>query len=314
MPPEDIVEVIFAVSELGEGASNKQIKEFTDISERKVRESIKVLREINVIVGEEDYTLAIQYDDLVQQLQPQDRDALIEEALVDYQPFVDYASYINQGYSSQQASRKVNSAYDVAKSPEYLQNYLERLSQYAGIVSDKDELKIDIRNIPTDSTASVEELRDALESKLEVRVFLDEILEEEIMTFLDADTKNDLTEAFLKHSDSPRASISASGRALEDFLRSIGDTYGDDDRDYASASGIIPVCNHLQGDNLVEKIHKRRIFSFAEIRNKGGAHGDDAEKLERWTTTPEVSLTEAFDATLLIRSVYLYADREELIL
>jgi len=123
-----------------------------------------------------------------------------------------------------------------------------------------------------------------------------------------------LTEAYLKHANAPRDSISAGGRAFEDFLRNLGDTYGDEERDYSSASGIVPVCNHLQGDNFVERIHKRRIFAFAEIRNKGGAHGDDAEQLERWTTSPEMSLSAAIDATLLIRSVYYYAADGELIL
>lgn len=314
VPPEDIVEVAFALSELGEDAAKGQIVEFTGESERKARESIKILRELGVITGEEDLTLVIRYDDLIQQLPPEERGIFLEESLVSYQPFIDYSTYLNQGYSSAEAAQKVHSAYDISNDSDYLQSYFERLGKYAGILTENEDLTVNIREIPTNSAASIEQLRDALDSQLEVRVYLDELLGEEIMGFLDEDTKSDLTEAYLKHANAPRDSISAGGRAFEDFLRNLGDTYGDEERDYSSASGIVPVCNHLQGDNFVERIHKRRIFAFAEIRNKGGAHGDDAEQLERWTTSPEMSLSAAIDATLLIRSVYYYAADGELIL
>jgi len=291
VPPEDIVEVVFAISELGENTSQEQISEFTGESKRKVRESIKVLNELNIIVGEQNFDLDIRYDNLIQQLTPEERGAVIEEALVSYQPFIDYATYLNQGYTSKQAAQKVYSANEVANSGEYLQKYLERLGKFSEVLSDDGNLAVEIREIPANSTVSIEQLRDALDSKFEVRIYLDEILGEEIMNFVDEDTKKDLTDAYLKHVSDPRASISAAGRAFEDFLRNVGETYGNEDRDYSTGSGIIPVGNHLQGDDLIRKIHKRRIFAFAELRNKGGAHGDDAKKLERWKTSSEVSLS-----------------------
>jgi hypothetical protein len=143
---------------------------------------------------------------------------------------------------------------------------------------------------------------------------LDEILGEELMSFLDEDTKTDLASGYMKHTQNPRDAISATGRAFEDFLRHVGDEYGSDDRDYASASGIIPVVNHLQGDDLIKRVHKRRVFALAEIRNKGGAHGDDTEVLERWDTSSEVALDCAITATLLMRSIFYYASEDRLVL
>jgi hypothetical protein len=64
----------------------------------------------------------------------------------------------------------------------------------------------------------------------------------------------------------------------------------------------------------VRKVHKRRVFSLAEIRNKGGAHGDDTEVLERWDTSSEIALNTAISATLLLRSIYLFASEERLVL
>jgi len=315
VPPKDITEVLYALSELGATASNTDIAKFTDQSERKVRESIRVLRELDIITGENEYNIDIQYDDLVQQLPPEDRGAIIEESLLKYQPFIDYATYLNRGYNSDQASKMVYAAYDdLASKTEYIQTYFERLGRFSGILTDDGSLASEIREIPMDSTGSIETLREALDSELEVRIYLDEILGEDIMRFLDEDTKSDLADAYLKHSSSPRDGISAAGRAFEDFLRNVGDSYGDDDREYSSASGIIPVCNHLQGDDLVKKSHKRRVFALTEIRNKGGAHGDDADVLERWETSPEVSLDCAITTTLLIRSIYRYVTDGRLIL
>lgn len=314
VPPEDITEILFALSELDERSNENTVAQFVDESERKVRESVKVLQELEVVV-DGGYTVDIEYSDLIQQLPPDERNAVIEKALLRYQPFIDYATYLNRGYSSEQASKMVYAAYeDLASGQEYMQTYFERLGQYAGILTEEGDVSREVREIPTDSTYSIEKLRESLDSELEVRIYLDEILGEELMSFLDEDTKTDLSNGYMKHTQSPRDSISATGRAFEDFLRNIGDKYGNDSRDYGSASGIIPVVNHLQGDDLVKRIHKRRVFALAEIRNKGGAHGDDTEVLERWDTSPEVALDCAISATLLMRSIFCYASEDRLVL
>ncbi len=315
VPPEDITEILFALWELNECKDNEKIAQFVDDSERKVRESVKILDELGIIVVDGSYTVDIEYSDLIQQLPPGDRNAIIKKALLSHQPFIDYATYLNRGYSSEQASKMVFAAYEeLASGQEYMQTYFERLGKYGGILTEEGDVSIEIRGIPTDSTSSVEKLQESLDSELEVMIYLDDILGKELMAFLDEDTKTDLANGYLKHTQNPRDSISATGRAFEDFLRNVGDKYGNDDREYGSASGIIPVVNHLQGDDLVKRIHKRRVFALAEIRNKGGAHGDDTEVLERWSTSSEVALKCAIDATLLIRSIYCYASEEKLIL
>jgi hypothetical protein len=306
---------LFALSELDDRADDTTVAQFVDESERKVRESVKILQELEMVIVDGGYTVDIEYSDLIQQLPPDDRNTVIEKALLRHQPFIDYATYLNRGYSSEQASKMVYAAYEnLASGQEYMQTYFERLGKYAGILTEEGDVSIEVREIPTDSTHSIEQLRESLDSELEVRIYLDEILGEELMSFLDEDTKTDLSNGYLKHTQNPRDSISATGRAFEDFLRNIGDKYGNDDRDYGSASGIVPVVNHLQGDDLVKRIHKRRVFALAEIRNKGGAHGDDTEILERWDTSPEVALNCAITATLLTRSIYCYASEERLIL
>lgn len=315
VPPEDITEVLFALSELDDDADKSAVAQFVDESTRKVRESIRILRELDIIVGQNTLTLDIEYDDLVQQLPPSERDTIIERALLEYQPFIDYATYLKRGYSSEQATQMVFAANaDLSSDAEYLKRYFERLGSYSGILTEDGTVSIDVREIPTDSTQSIQQLREALDSELEIRIYLDEILGEELMNFLDKDTKSDLSNGYMKHSTSPRDAISAVGRAFEDFLRHIGADFGNEERNYESASGIIPVVNHLQGDDLVRKAHKRRVFSLAEIRNKGGAHGDDTEALERWDTSSEVALNTAISATLLMRSIYLFASEERLAL
>lgn len=315
VPPEDITEILFALSELDDQANEKTVAKFVSESKRKVRESVKVLQELEIVVGDDGLTVDIEYNDLIQQLPPDDRNSVIEKALLRHQPFIDYATYLNQGYSSEQASKMVYAAYgEMANKEEYMQTYFERLGQYAGILTEEGDVSIEVREIPTDSAQSIEHLREALDSELEIRIYLDEVLGEELMSFLDEDTKADLVNGYLKHTQSPRDGISATGRAFEDFLRHIGDEYGSDERDYGSASGIIPVVNHLQGDDLVKRVHKRRVFALAEIRNKGGAHGDDTEVLERWDTSTEVALDCAISATLLMRSIFCYASEERLVL
>lgn len=315
VPPEDVTEVLFAISQLDNNANREDIARFSDVSNRKARESIKVLNEIGIVIGDDKHTVELPYRDLIEKLPPDERGATIEEALLEYQPFVDYATYLTQGYSSEQASQMVFAANDgISNDAEYLQTYFERLGKYSGILTNEGDVSIEIREIPADSTHSIEKLRESLDSQLEIRVYLNNVLGDELMHFLDNDTKSDLADAYYKHSRDPRDSISATGRAFEDFLRHLGNQYGSEDRDYGSASGIVPLINHLQGDNLIKRIHKRRVFSLAEIRNKGGAHGDDAEVLERWDTSSEIALDSAITATLLIRSIYLYVSDDKLVL
>lgn len=96
VPPEDITEVLFALSELNDDADQDAVAQFVDESTRKVRESIRVLRELDVVVGDETLAVDIEYDDLVQQLPPAERSAIIERALLKYQPFIDYATYLKR--------------------------------------------------------------------------------------------------------------------------------------------------------------------------------------------------------------------------
>ncbi|SEH11204.1 hypothetical protein SAMN04487967_0244 [Natronorubrum sediminis] len=312
--PEDILEVLFAISELGPNPSNDEISRFANLSNRKVREAIKILETIGII-DKGDNKVEDRYERLLQQTAPKDWSIILEKSLLNYQPFIDYSTYLNRGYTSEEAAQKVYAGNsELASKPDYLKEYFELMGKYTGIVLEGDELSVEIRNVPADMSGSLESLRKSLKSELEVKIYLDEFLGENLMEFLDQDTKTDLADAYLKHSTEPRDSVSASGRAFEDFLRNLGETYGDEGRDYSTGSGIVPLCNHLQGDGLVRRHHKRRIMALAEIRNKGGAHGDDAEALERWEITPEVSLDCALTSTILTKSVYRYAVEDDIIL
>ena len=305
--PEDMMEVVYAVSQIGPHAKRDDIQHFTDLSDRVIRESLKLANEFELIEGEENYSVTTSYRQKIDDVSIDDRDVLLNRALIQYRPFRTFGQYVRKGYPVREAARKTNVIHDIASDSEYIQGYFIRYGGYADILEKKDEGELEIeitsREIPIESVESVEALRDAIESEGQIRFYLEETIGSEIMAQLDEDTEDDLAKAFSEHAESPRDSITASGRALEDFLRDLGRNHGSNVQDYEDAGGAGEVADELKGDAIIREVQRKRAQALANIRNKGGAHGDDRQTGDRWRTSAELALSVAMESTLLIASV-----------
>lgn len=300
------MEIAYAVSRIGPNTSQSEIESFTGFSQRKVREGIKILRELKVIQGDENYTIESTYRKKIDDVSIEDRSVLLNRALIQYRPFRTFGSFLRKGYSEENAAKKTNVLHNIANDPEYLIDYFERLGSYADLVKKDEvamELTIEGKEIPVDSVESVEALRHALESEAEIRFWMEETIGSEIVAKLDKDTEDEIVKAFSEHAESPRDSITASGRALEDYLREVADKEGVDSDKLENTSGAGQVANLLSEESVIRSVHTKRAVSISGIRNKGGAHGDDQQTGDRWRTEAEVALTVAMETTLLIASI-----------
>lgn len=303
---EDLMEIAYAISQVGPNTSQEEIQRFTNLSERRVSEGIKTLKELEIIKGNDTYSVNSSYRKKLDGISIENRSVLMNRALIQYRPFRTFGAYLRKGYDTEDAARKTNVVHNIASDSDYIIDYFQRLGEYAGIVeTDDDSLKVKIegREIPVDSVQSVEALRNALNSEAEIRFWMEETIGPEIIATLDEDTEDELVKAFSEHADSPRDSITASGRALEDFLREICRKEGIADSRLESAGGAAEVADILRSESLIRKVHNKRAHSLSAIRNKGGAHGDDRQTGDRWRTEAELALTVAMETTLLISSV-----------
>lgn len=306
VPADDLMEVVFAISQAGSNVTQEKIEEFTGFGGRKVRESIKMGEEIGLIVGDDHYTVANGYRQKINEISKNDRDVILNRALIQYRPFRVYGTYIRKGYTPDEAARRANAIYEVASEWEYLDKHFRKLGSYAGILdlsSDTPEVTIQDREIPTSSVESVESLRDTLASEAEVRFYLEETIGDEVIQLIDTDTEDELVKSFLEHAESPRDSITASGRAIEDFLRDLGKRKGEGTDAYESANGTGELADGLKNDAIIREVQKKRAHALSAIRVKGGAHGDDQRTGERWDVGPEIALSTAMETTLLIGSI-----------
>lgn len=306
VPAVDFMEVVFTIAELHPDATQMEIEKFSEsgVSDRKVRESIKIGREIGLVEGESQYNIPERFRSLFGEHSHEDWDVILHQVLLQYRPFRSYLSYLDRGYPSRDAAQKVAVLYDLESEPTHIQDKFETLGGYTGILEmsgDSVSVTASPGEVSPDVGEPVHELRDALESRVEIVLYLGETIGEDIVASFDEGIEEDLITAFLEHPNDPRNSLTAAGRALEDYLKQLSRENGRNVHEIAS--GVGDLGNRLKGEGLIAENQKKRILSISELRNRGGGHGQDTETGERWGVRPELALQVAMETTLLIRSI-----------
>lgn len=313
----DLMEVVHSIAVLGPQAEVDDIVEFTTgVKERPVKEAIKIGCEIGLITDGDSYSVPDSYADKIREVGFEDRDVILERALLGYRPFRNYLAYLDQGYGSLSAAKKVNVVYDIASKDSIVKDNIERLGEYAGLVDytgEFPEVNAEPSQLPTDSVESVDDLRKALQSQANTVLYLEEALGETLVTSLDDGIEEDLLKAFNEHAEDQRNSFSAAGRALEDYLKQTAREHGSEGRDFNGA-GVTDMAGRVKGDGLIAEVHNKRCAAIGTMRNKSGGHGKDHQTHERWEVPPETALSAAIETTLLIKSIHEYVVNDRQIL
>lgn len=303
---EDLMELVYAVSQTGPDANWDDCQEFTGFSDRRLDECLKIGKELDLIYGEDKYTVSDSYRAKIDDVSREDRSVLLNRALIQYRPFRAFVAYIRKGYSPIDAARKTNVVHQIANDEEYILDYFLRFGKYTDLAEgDEDDFNITVesKEIPVDSVKSVEALRSAIKSEAQIRFYIEQVIRPEIASKIDEDTEDELVKAFSEHADDPRDSITASGRALEDFLREVCRNEGIPNEEIEARSGPTEVGNLMTEYDLIRDNQLKRIKALSAIRAKGGAHGDDQRTGDRWKTDAELALSVAMETTLLLRSI-----------
>lgn len=211
----------------------------------------------------------------------------LKEILMRWDPFVMFLSYLSKGYSYKQAIEKVNYTYPFDKKDFALELFTKWIK----------DLNISIENIETDLSSQTEYILKQYSQK----VYLCNILPEDVYKFIDEDVKNNLSCA-IENFLTPEKSISDTGKAVEDFLRLIDK---DKNSQPSSTNGIGQISNELRGKNIIHQKLNKICEALGDIRNMAG-HGKEKISLVPWKLTVNAAISYFHIAISSIISIYNY--------
>ncbi len=209
----------------------------------------------------------------------------LKEILLRWDPFVMFLAYLSKGYSFKQAMEKVNYTYPFDKKEFALELFTKWIK----------DLNVSIENIETNLSNQTEYILKQYSQK----VYLCNILPEDVYNFIDEDIKLNLLSA-IENFLTPEKSISDTGKAIEDFLRLIDN---DKNPQPSSTNGIGQISNELKGKNIIHQKLNKICEALGDIRNMAG-HSKEKITLVPWKLTVNAAISYFHIAISTIISIY----------
>lgn len=222
-----------------------------------------------------------------------------------WSPFIVFLQYIKTGHEINIAARKLCSRFSFSHdNPEVVTKLLFRWAKNCKFMNTKGELLFSSQNTEKSKLLDVISLK--LTDDARARMYLAEELGEEIFDWLQADEIHELINALLKCKESPRETINATGRALEDILKRICiDLLGLNAQDLKKKNGISELGNYLYSKNFIDYKHNHIITAQGGVRNMA-SHGKEIMSMEKWKITSTSAAGSLFSTFALIRSLFHY--------
>jgi hypothetical protein len=230
-----------------------------------------------------------------------------------FKPFIIFLTLINIGNTTLESARKLKIIYSLDLNQKDIRFAMLNWGQYAQIFeydspSDKIEFNIDLEEL---EVLYLKKLLESLDTKAKTQIYIADKLTEYVYSYLDTDEIEHLTKALLYHEKDPRNSIDDAGRALEDFLRRFS---ADNSINVSSLNGITKIAEFIGAKNrkLIHEKQKKVLIGIAAIRNLA-SHSKDRKLLESWQISPEFALEIILITISMIKSLYYYVKKGELI-
>jgi len=311
--PESVVDAVIGVANSPRPLSTSDISDVVDKGERYTRAVIHLGEEMDLLksVGG-DYIANSEIEEEARKMSPDQGFTLINQYLLRYEPFMTFVSFLDKGYDSDRSAQSVETLYDMDTDVDVVKKQFLDLGQYADILTDDEEPKptVEVESLPT---SYIEDLRDALQSEAETRLFVQERLGEEVVAYADTESVEKIQDALISFQNSPDTAIVKSVVGAENVTRELANDEGDSSTNYSSANGIGQVAQRMSGDNLVLKRHLHGANYLGSMRVPG-SHGKAKETLESWEVDEDVALEVILATMDYIRSLYWFVKYERQIL
>lgn len=197
---------------------------------------------------------------------------LIEEAVLSFQPFVEYIHFLGKGKSPEESTALVKHLYKVENPNNGLVEIFQSMQKKLGM------LKI----IPAAKESLVDEagtFEDLALATLYIKNTLGAYYHE-----LPGEIIKDFISAIQAAVTAPSKAVNDAGRGLEDFFRLV--LVEDIDLKKRDGLGQISIALNENQTSYPSKLNNL-LSGLAAIRSMGDAHGADKKILERWVLSPE---------------------------
>lgn len=307
--PEKLMEAATHLAGAHRKLSAGDLEELIERGEEYTESILQIGNELDIIEeSDEDYVINRDVRMQLRQSSSEQKTRLLRSRLQQYKPFIAFVSSLIQGNSPNQAAKQVKVLFQMDINKDDLNSQFLKLGHYVDIfdtTEDADNISFEINtDVVTDEY--IHNLSAAVKSSLVARLFLEKRLNEEIIGYMDEETVDELVNALEIFWDRPRSAIAATGRAVEDFQRDLGNDYGQNAQRYQDANGISELADQLKGEDLVLSRHVHGGKYLGGMRNPSGGHGKDPQTLDRWDVSEEVAFGYILASIHYIRSLYAY--------
>lgn len=302
--PSVLMEAVFSLAQSPRPLEKGDISKFVDKNQRYAKAAIQLGTELDLIrESGEGYKINPDIEEEVRKSSPEQRFVILNKYVQRYEPFTAFLSFLSKGYDTDRAAVQVEVLYQLGIDEEKLEMQFVSLGEYTKLLEiSNGSVEINIESDPL-TEEYIRDLEKALKSEASARVFLEDRIGEDIVSYMNDEDIEELVTALLDYRDSPRNAISAAGRAVEDFQREIGADHGVEG-DYSEASGIGQLSDELHREDWSMKRHLHGGNYLGGMRNPSGGHGYNPETLERWEVNREVALDYILSSIHYVRSLY----------
>ncbi len=239
------------------------------------------------------------------------------KVLQDYEPFLEFISFMSKGNEPPRAIQKILELYDIKRKPEDAIWTFQNWGVFAGIFKNKNfEFSDLIKQLKPSKIAEFEEV---LKNELKIKIWIKEIIQD-ADAYLTNEEYEPLIKAIMYVKENPRNSIKLAGEILEDVLRKIAK---DKEVDVRKKNGISEIAEELRKNKILASKHigilkgvqvflDRNIFdTFSSFRNMAH-HGIDKSEMKRWELSEELAISYVIQVILCIKSLYYYVIKNQL--
>lgn len=290
-----------------------KIQNYTGYGKTYVKSGITIAKMLELIDEEKSSDMFIVNNDVSKMLgtTPNDniKNEVIRKYIQMYKPFVTFVEFCINDNIPLEAARKVYSLYNFCdKDFKFLYKLFISWGESTNIFSHKDS-KINLSKDINDKYVRHVSEDLSLNDDMAIRIHIRERLGEETSNFIEESDMDELINALKKYKDEPRDSISASGRAFENFLRRISVKVS---VDVTRKNGITQIINFIQSNNKIHSKQNSIGVGLGAIRNMSG-HGIDPAEYEPWDLSAQSALAYTELVLSSMKSIYLYLEKNILI-
>lgn len=282
----------------------------TEYKESTVKLIVTACLQLGIIQKEgEGHTITSKYRDDVRRAKKEDLIILFREPLQNYPPFLLYADFISTGYDSKESATRVRGIMQIDSSLSTVEKALRGWGISAKlIVNESGTLRIPEaeKGLPANY---VKELLKALDSELNAKMFIINILSPEVYTCIDSlgIDISDLAKAIMSYEQDPKESLRKATGVFETFLHKFG---SQNSVNVQGKTGVNALVNEFFDSNKILKNQQHVGNGLGGARNIA-SHGVDKDTSKEWNVSPQGSLSNILLVPLAMRSFYLYVKKQE---